>query len=260
MIALLQLPVWLGSAIAVLGTILIGVVPFVVFRRMLVRDLPPDAGEVAEKVATRIAAMHGIILALVFADAQSTNADLRQEVSKEVTTLEHIANNLQRWDQPKIGAIRNQLAAYIGAVIDTEWSVGPDQLGAAAARRAFNALDLSLLDLQTDTPREQTLRAQMVQDMATLQDHRKARLSLAHRSLPARFWWIALVGFGITVSLFFVFPARPLHIGMLVLYGAYTGLVLYFILALSHPYLGPASIDTTPYQVVLQDEVLNSTD
>jgi hypothetical protein len=45
------------------------------------------------------------------------------------------------------------------------------------------------------------------------------------------------------------------HIAILSVYGAYTGLALYFILALSHPYAGPASIDTSPYEMVLEDEL-----
>jgi hypothetical protein len=42
---------------------------------------------------------------------------------------------------------------------------------------------------------------------------------------------------------------------MLAAYSAYTGLVLYFVLALSHPFLGPAAINEEPYALVLQTEV-----
>jgi hypothetical protein len=50
-------------------------------------------------------------------------------------------------------------------------------------------------------------------------------------------------------------PATLVHLSMLSVYVAYTGLVLYFILALSHPYIGPAAIDTSPYSVVLEQDL-----
>ena len=254
MTAMLQLPTLLGIILIVLGTIALGVVPFIAVRRLLVRELPSDSSGVADAVAVRVGAVHGLILALVFAEAQATHADLRQEVSREITSLEHVAANLGRWDRPDGAALRKQLADYITVVLEKEWAVPMSPHGSPDARRASNALALGLLELGAETPREQTLRTQMIQDMTALQDHRKNRLSLTHRSLPPLFWWVALAGFAITVALFFVFPAQPLHVSLLAVYGAYTGLVLYFTLALSHPYIGPAAIDTSGYALVL-DEV-----
>ena len=253
MTALLQLPAWLGSMLAILGTVAVGVLPFIVVRHLLVRELPQTSDKVAETVAVRIGALHGLILALVFAEAQATHAELRQELSKEATAIEHIAQNLGRWDGPEAGKLREQLTDYVTAVLQNEWHASSRPLGSPEARRAYNALDLSVLDLKAQSPRQETLRAQMIEDMDAVQDHRKVRLSLVHRSLPALFWWVALLGFAITVALFFVFPATLLHVTMLCVYGAYTGLVLYVILALSHPFVGPAAIDPASYAMVLEE-------
>ncbi len=40
MTALLQLPAWLGSMLAILGTVAVGVLPFIVVRHLLARELP----------------------------------------------------------------------------------------------------------------------------------------------------------------------------------------------------------------------------
>jgi hypothetical protein len=211
---------------------------------------------VAETVAVRIGTVHGLILALVFAEAQSTHTDLQQQVSKEITTIEHIALHLDQWNGPEEDALRSQLAAYVRAILQSEWQVNARPAGSKDAKHAYDRLDLGILDLKAETPRQESLRARMITDMDALQDHRKTRLSLFHRGLPSLFWWMALAGFGITVGFFFVFPATPLHVAILSIYGAYTGLVLYFILALSHPYTGPAAIDPSPYATVLQDELI----
>lgn len=255
MTAFLQLPDWLGGALAMIAAIAFAVVPFMVVRRLFADEVPTKVSQVAETIAVRIGALHALILALVFAEAQSAHADLRQEVSKEITTIEHVALHLNQWNGPEQDVLRGQLADYVRAVLQNEWRVTASADGSAEAKRAYDALDQGLLDLNAVTPRQQSLRARMITDMDTLQEHRRVRLSLFHRGLPGLFWSVALVGFAITVGLFFVFPATPVHIAMLAVYGAYTGLVLYFILALSHPYVGPAAIDASAYTNILEREL-----
>jgi hypothetical protein len=255
MTAILQLPAWLGAILAMLLVVAASALPFILLRRLLNDELPTKTRDVAETVAVRIGTIHSLILALVFAEAQSTHTNLQQEVSKEITTIEHIVLELEQWNGPEKDALRSQLAAYVTAILQNEWQTAEGLRGSREARRAYNALDMGILNLKAETLQQQSLRARMIANMDELQDHRKARLSLAHRGLPSLFWWMALTGFAIVVGFFLVFPANLVHIAILSVYGAYTGLALYFILALSHPYAGPAAIDTSPYEMVLEDEL-----
>lgn len=255
MAAILQLPGWLGGVLAMLATIAASVLPFVLIRGWLSDELPTRTRDVVETVAIRIGTVHGLILALVFAEAQSAHTSLQQDVSKEVATIEHIALQLNQWNGPEEDALRKQLAAYIAAVLQSEWQPSTRLNGSREAGRAYNDLDAGILNLKAETPQQQSLRARMIANMDDLQDDRKARLSLFHRGLPSLFWWMALTGFGIIVGCFLVFPVTPVHVAILSVYGAYTGLALYFILALSHPYAGPAAIDTSAYAMVLNEEL-----
>ena len=101
MTTILQLPAWLGAILAMLTAIAASALPFTIIRRLLSDELPTKARDVAETAAVRIGAIHGLILALVFAEAQSTHTNLQQEVSKEVTTIEHIALQLDQWKGPE---------------------------------------------------------------------------------------------------------------------------------------------------------------
>lgn len=255
MTAFLQLPNWLGSTLAMLAAIAFGIGLFSLVRRLFAGEVPTKVNQAAETVAVRIGALHALILALVFAEAQATHADLREEVSKELTTLEHMALHLNQWEGPDSDNLRSQLAIYVAAVLEYEWKVSAPPRGSTEAKRAYDDLDQGLLNLVADTPRQQSLRTRMIADMDTLQEHRRNRLSLFHRGLPGLFWFVALAGFAITVGLFFVFPPTPLHMMMLAVYCAYTGLVLYFTLALSHPYVGPAAIDASSYATIIEHDL-----
>jgi len=255
MTAILQLPGWLGGTLAMLATVAASVLPFVLVRTWLKDELPTRTRDVVETVAVRIGTVHGLILALVFAEAQSAHTSLQQDVSKEIATIEHISLQLNQWNAPGEETLRKDLAAYVASVLHNEWQPSVSLSGSREAARAYNKLDSSILNLNAETPQQESLRARMIANMDDLQDHRKARLSLLHRGLPGLFWWMALTGFAIIVGCFLVFPVTPVHIAILSVYGAYTGLALYFILALSHPYAGPAAIDTSAYTLVLNDDL-----
>lgn len=253
MTGILQLPAWLGAILAMLAAIAASALPFAIIRRLLNDELPTKTRDVADTTAVRIGTVHGLILALVFAEAQATHSSLQQEVSKEVTSIEHVALQLNQWNGPGENGLRSELAAYVRAVLQDEWRAGARPQGSLEARQAYDDLDAGILNLKAGTPQQQSLHARMIMNMDDLQDHRKQRLAMLHRGLPSLFWWMALTGFAIIVGFFLIFPATPAHIAILSVYGAYTGLALYFILALSHPYAGPAAIDTSPYAMVLEE-------
>jgi len=254
MTAILEVPAWLGALAAMLAAVAASALPLALVRSWLRDELSPSVREVTETVAVRIGTVHGLILALVFAEAQTAHTDLQQEVSREITTIEHVILQIDQWDGPERSDLRRKLATYVRAVLEHEWQVGERLRGSREATRAYNALDMSILDLMAHSPPQESLRSRMIANMDDLQDHRRARLALLHRGLPSLFWWMALAGFAILAGFFLVFPATPMHIGILSIYGAYTGLALYFILALSHPYTGPAAIDTSAY-AMLEDEL-----
>jgi hypothetical protein len=256
MTAILQLPAWLGSIVAMLVTIAASTLPFIIIRRHLRDDVLTKARDVTDTVAVRIGTVHSLILALVFADAQSTHTSLQQEVSKEIATIEHIVLELNQWNRrEEEDSLRHQLAVYVRAILENEWHANSRPQGSREAARAYNDLDIGILNLRAATPQQESLRGRMIMNMDDLQDHRRARLALVHRGLPALFWWMALIGFAVIVGFFVVYPASLLHIAVLSVYSAYTGLALYFILALSHPYTGPAAIDTSPYEMVLDEDL-----
>src|SRR3982750_3920270 len=110
MTGILQLPTWLGCIVAVLAAIACSVLPYIVIRRLMTGEPHQNTHQVAETVAVRIGTVHALILALVFAEAQSTHTELQQQVSKEVTVIEHVALRLDQWDRPEEEALLNQLA------------------------------------------------------------------------------------------------------------------------------------------------------
>lgn len=227
---------WLIGITFVLGAIAIGYLPAQVLRRRFGPVQPADTRALSSEMMARIGALHGLILALVFANAQGNAAALRADVHNEATAIGNVYYNAKRY-----GSVEVQVAAvaYLRAVVDKDWPSlrAHHQLSLEGWRAWRDALDASM-DLEPSTRREALLAAQIDGDLWKIEALRQARNYEANNKLPTEFWLLAISGLVLISLLLFVHEINPLHQGMMACYSVYTGLALFLIYDLSHPFTG----------------------
>lgn len=109
------------------------------------------------------------------------------------------------------------------------------------------------MDPEVDAQRERFLQAQLIADLDAIEGQRHGRLLLGNDRLPALFWYTAFIGFAILGATAFVFEATVPNMIVVSGYGLYAGLVLYAILAFSHPFTGPAAVDPAPFNMLIEN-------
>lgn len=83
-----------------------------------------ETKDLAGSVIFRIASLHGLILALVFAQALIAYSEIRSNLGEEATAVAGIFNDMRRHD-PQAEAtteVQATLAAYLRHVVDHEWA------------------------------------------------------------------------------------------------------------------------------------------
>lgn len=245
---LLDLPAYLGAPVAMVGTALLGLVPFLVIGRVVQRyEVPETTREFAGRVAIRVGTLHALILALVFAEVQSRHMEIRHVVMLEAENVAHVYRNLEHFDDPRIEDLRALMAGYARAVVEQEWGVMAERRLSSEVALLQDRINDGVMDLAVDSRREQFLQAQMIEDLDAIEHHRQSRLLLGMHRLPALFWYTAFIGFLIVGAMSFVFAPTVPNMVIVCGYGLYTGLVMYVILAFSYPFTGPAAVDPSPF-------------
>ena len=199
---------------------------------------------IAGNVVMRIAALHGLILALVFAQLLIEYRDLSQETIVEADAVADIYNDLRRHGAPEALALQASVTGYIAAVVETEWqSLAREKRLTAQAWAHWGTLYDGILDLAVDTPRRASLRAHMLADVGRISEVRDRRAAHTDGRVLGMFWVAALAGVVMVAAGYHGFAPDRATYTMLGLFGAYTGLILFLIHAFSNPYAAPGALE-----------------
>ncbi|QGX98040.1 DUF4239 domain-containing protein [Roseovarius faecimaris] len=246
----------IAGLVFIAGVIAVSLASYALTRWALLARTDEDSRELAGSVLFRVAALHGLVLALVFAQELTSIRDVHVTSAHEAAMLADIYYDLERYDAEGTQEIRAELARYAIAVIDEEWpSLAGDGRLSDAAWQAWERGYESILDLSPETPRQERLLGIMLADIRELSELREARENAAHFGASQLFLIAALSGILLISAGYFTYPATALNLMLLSGFAAFTGLIIFFVMAYANPYHAPGNATPLGFERFLSDEV-----
>jgi hypothetical protein len=231
------------------GTALLVLACYFLMRRLT--GEPPDAQtkELANSVVIRIATLHGLILALVFAQEMAEYQQLKLESAAEANALADIYFDAGRYGAVEPASITTPVREYVRIVIDEEWdSLGTAGRLASSAWAQWDTAYNAILDLTPTTERQRSLRDHMLASVHTIAATRVEREHHARNSLSVMFWFAAISGVIFTGLAYYAYTPERSNLRLLALLGAFTGIILFFIYAFSNPFKEPGSLEPSGFR------------
>jgi hypothetical protein len=227
------------AGLFLLATFVLTFGSYFVARRFLVRRSNDESRELASSVIFRVAALHGLIIALVFAEELGNSHELVHTVNREANQLESIYYDLGHHGTSKVGEIREALAFYTYDVIEHEWDRLNDSGQLSDDAWTYREIVVrELLQIEADTPAQEFLRQRMLNQITAVEDERNNREIIAATDVSILFWIIAFAGIALVAAPYFPFSPTTANLTILGLYALYTGVVLFFIYAFDNPFAG----------------------
>lgn len=255
------MPPFLASALIgvafVAVTSLVTLASYLAARRLFgAVDEADRTHDVAATVAVRIAALHGLILALVYAQELDAYRDLRADLIEEAVAVSDVFNDVHRYGGPAAAPVQAGLARYVRLVVDEEW----DRLGrgeglSPAAWIQWNDAYERLLDLEPASDRERFLAGRLRDRITAIARLRQSREATSIDRFPTLFWAPALIGLVLVAAPLFVFRPTRLHLALIALFGAYAGIILFFIYGFSNPFAVPGRLEPTAFERLLAGDI-----
>lgn len=210
--------------------------------------------DLAGKVLLRIAALHGLVLALVFASEVVEYNQLSFESAVETNAVSDAYYDADRYGQEATATIRTALRTYLQIAATTEWeSLGEGEGLQPAAWSAWDEAYEAALELVPTSPREDSLRDNILAKIHLIAESRDLREHHAKISLNALFWVAALAGVILIAVGFYPFPPKRENLVLLTCYSVYTGLILFTIYAMANPYISPAALEPVLFEQLLEE-------
>lgn len=240
----------------VVGTIALAWSVYFGMRLVAAQRIAEDTRELASSVIFRVSALHGLILALVFAEEVRSYQQIRADLVAEATSIADIYNDIRRYGGPQVVPVQEALSRYARMVAGEEWlDLEHDGKLSADGWSLRETVYLKLLELAPQSPREEALRDHMLQDVQMIATIRQLRESMALNPINPLFWFAATAGVALVSLPFFVFRPDAVNLLLLSVYGAFTGIVMFIIFALSDPFSPPGLVAPQAMQRLLQTEI-----
>jgi len=196
------------------------------------------------------ASLLALLLSFTFANQRVNYYKIKDSLELEASQLVDIWLDLQLYDTPRAREIQDKLRFYIRSILHEELPTEGNILFTRPAA-IYIQLYMNISDLQPENRKQEQLKANLLSDIDEVSDFMQVR---AYRSRPQPHNLLYIAGFGFIVSsiLFAVYKPDGISITFFSLYNAFVAIVLYFIIMMNNPMIGPLKIENEPFLTIIE--------
>lgn len=249
---LISLPTGVGLPIFIGFTAILAFGSYFLMRQFIKNHINDNVIYFSKGLFRITASLLALLISLTFADVRSELVKLRDSIQLEASQIVDIFRDLDMVGTSQAEKIQKKVVIYTKTIIDDEWPKLSNGELSKKVLKLFDEIQIGLLNLKTESKKQETLRSMLLQDIDEISDYRQVRYYHA-KADPPDFIYIALFGFIITMSLNAINSPEKVSLVFLFLYSAFFGIVLYYILAFNNPFQGTVRISPEPFQAVLRD-------
>ena len=248
---LLSLPTIVSLLITIMVFSSFSVALYYLVHLCLTREISPETKKTADVVATRIGVMHAVVIGMMFTSVRMEYSEMIVAIESEASALTRLYSALERQGGEELSDTKKQIIEYIRFIVEEQWPAlrevklrpGDREL---IGRGALNHLWKDL-DKIEHIPGDLNLKVLLDQ----VEDFRIQRLFDAKGKMLPIFWYIAIIGYVLTLLTLY-FPPPTLNRCLLVcFYSSMVAVVLLGIFILTHPYSYAAGVNPDVFQWLL---------
>ncbi|WP_406723930.1 hypothetical protein WJ438_03655 [Streptomyces sp. GD-15H] len=224
------MPEWLVLTLAMLAVCVVVVVITLVRHRTAADDEDPsETPDVIEYMTMWIGVVYAIVLGLAIAGVWEGRGAAQEHVRAEAVALHEISERVRIYPADVRDRIRDDVNAYVGHVVTTEWRVMADD--GRVTERGTDLLDRVRRDVTDYEPRtdfEAQAYQPLVDQVSAADQARAARAESAEETMPGVVWFGLIAGAVITIGMIFALQIRRTG-RELVLAGLFSALIAFLL-------------------------------
>lgn len=196
------------------------------------------------------ASLLALLLSFTFANQRVNYYKIKDSLELEASQLVDIWLDLQLYNTPEADEIQEKLRHYIRSILHEELPTEENILFTPSAAIYMN-LYVRISDLKVENEKQELLKSNLLSDIDEVSDFMQVR---GYRSRPQSHDLIYIAGFGFIVSsiLFAVYKPERISITFFSLYNAFVAIVLFFIIMMNNPMIGPFKLENEPFHMIIE--------
>jgi hypothetical protein len=248
---ILSLPTALSVTLGIIVASSFSVGLYFIANRLWLGETSAETRRTADNVATRIGVIHAVVIGMMFTSVRVEYNEMIVAIESEASAILRLYHAMGRQGGEKLDAAREHLADYVRFVVDVQWPAlrelrsvpnDPKVAGRDVLDRVWNSIDE--VDFK---PGNLNLKALLDQ----VEDFRMQRLFDTKGSLLPIFWYIAFIGYLLTLMTLYLPPPNTKRCLLVSFYSSMVAVVLLGIYILTHPYSYAAGISPDIFELML---------
>jgi hypothetical protein len=209
-------------------------------------DDPDDTPDVIEYMTMMIGVVYAIVLGLAIAGVWEARSAAQDHVRAEAMALHEISERVRPYPVEIRELIREDVHAYVGHVVNTEWKVMADQgelTGQGA--RLLARLRHDLTDYQPASDFEAQAYQPLLDQVTLVDQARSARGDATEATMPGVVWFGLITGAMVTIGMVFALQIRrtPRELVLAGLFSALIAFLLFLVWDFDAPFSRGMDVD-----------------
>jgi Protein of unknown function (DUF4239) len=255
---LLHLPQWLAVPVIVGSVVLISIIGFLAVHRLVPIEIRKLHNDVAGFVYAVVGVIYAVLLAFVVFVVWSEYNEVRITVEKENSLTLVLYEGTQLYPNTEVSQnLQQALATYAQAVVAEDRQIADlaKPRGVSGVSVSLHPIGDVLAKVAPANNHEQSIYNLILHSLNEVSNYRNLRLYAAEEKLPNAILIAMIAGAIITIGFTYLFGtenilAHEIMIGML---AAMIAIIMYVVIELDHPFLGPVSIKPPQaYQMIIE--------
>ncbi|MER5297310.1 DUF4239 domain-containing protein [Streptomyces pharetrae] len=245
------MPEWLVLTLAMVAACVVVVaITFVRHRAASEDEDPTETPDVIEYMTMWIGVIYAIVLGLAIAGVWEARGAAQDHVRAEAQALHEISERVRVYPPEVRDRIRDDVNAYVGHVVTTEWKAMADQ--GEVTERGDELLRRIRVDLTDYEPRDD-FEAQayqpLIDQISAADQARNARADSTEPTMPGVVWFGLITGAVITIGMILALQIRrtPRELILAVLFSALIAFMLFLIWDFDAPYSRGLAATADPF-------------
>ena len=211
-----------------------------------------DWNEVMGYVLSCHGVLYGILLALIAVGTYQNYSDAEKTVGQEASALAALYRDVFSYPEPIRGELQALLREYCRYVIEEAWPAQRRGIIPEGGTARVTAFQRKLMSFEPATKGQEILHAVTLRQFNSFVEIRRQRLYHVTTGLPAALWYVVAVGavLGIFLTWLFSIDRLSAHLAVAGILSLLTGLVVFLIAAMDHPFRGEVSVSPEAFEIV----------
>ena len=237
----------LGLAMLIVGaSIAFAIAGVLLGRRAVGRHVSASHNEVMIAMFASAKVVYAVLLGFLVVVVWKSYDTAHRNMAQEAATLVPLYRLTYGMEAKHGAELRTLIRGYANAVVNDEWpSLGSTRVGSQTTRHFIGEMDRQFARLDPATKNaDAQVDTEFLRTKSAIVSDRNERLLEASDSIPWVMWLGAVGGGVITMIMGFLIHMERWwpHVLMASLDGALTGLLLFIMVVLSHPFSGPMAL------------------